>query len=158
MSYLEAVEALLQDAVAAGQFSGLPGEGRPFSFKPHEGLAGDDWLAFKVLQNGGLLPEFLNIGREVETLENELTELDRRHAALAATAMDSDAWDVSWPVILQIRARFEETARRLRITQEKFNWEAPGHRSQRAPIWVEYRLERLDLRLACPIDARPGTR
>ncbi len=158
MSYLQAVEALLQDAVAAGQFSGLPGEGRPFSFKPEEGLAGDDWLGFKVLQNGGLLPEFLTIGRQVERLERELADIEARHANLALTAADPIAWDLAWPVLVQLRARFEETARALRSEQEQFNWQAPGHLSQRPTIWIEYRLERLDSRLSCPIGARPDTR
>jgi len=158
VSYLEAVEALLQDAVAAGHFSGLPGEGRPFTYKPEEGLAGDDWLGFKVLQNGGLLPEFLNIGRQVEVLEHQLADIDARHATLALTATDPVAWEVAWPVLLQLRQRFEETARTLRATQEQFNWQAPGHLSQRPPVWVEYRLERLDSRLSCPLRDIPGTR
>jgi hypothetical protein len=154
VSYLKTIEALLQDAVAAGHFSGLPGEGRPLSFKPEEGLAGENWLGYKVLQNGGMLPEFLSIGRQVDALRDELAELDRRHAAFAASATDVESWQVAWPVLLQLRARFEETARALRKTQEQMNWEAPGHLSHRPPIWVEYRLERLDMRLCSPVPAR----
>jgi hypothetical protein len=157
VNYLQAVESLLQDAVAAGHFSGLPGEGRPLPFKPEEGLAGDHWIGFKVLQNGGLLPEFLTIGRQVEDLEARLADLDQRHAILAANARNIEDWTVAWPVLGQLRWRYEDTARELRKTQEKFNWEAPGRLSQRPTIWVEYHLERLDQRLSSPIGARPGT-
>ena len=158
MSYLQAVEALLQDAVAAGHFSGLPGEGRPLPFRPEEGLAGDDWIGFKVLQNGGMLPDFLDTGRQVEALEARLADIDRQHATCVASAADIETWTVVWPLLLQLRARYETAAHVLRRAQEQFNWEAPGQLSQRPPIWIEYRLERLDMRLSSPLTTHTGTR
>jgi hypothetical protein len=156
VGYLEAVDARIRDALAAGQFSGLPGEGKPLQFRPEESLAGDNWIGFKVLQNGGLIPEWLNAGRDIELARERLADVDRRHAELIDGARRSDAWESTWLAIRGLRDEYETRARELRKMQEKFNWDAPGRLSQRPPIWVEYHLERLDARLSSPLGSSRG--
>lgn len=153
MGYLEAVEARIRDALAAGQFSGLPGEGKPLEFYPGESLAGDNWIGFKILQNGGLVPEWLSAGRDIERAQERLAAIDRRHADLVDVARRTGAWSGTWLAIRGLRDQYEIHARELRKMQEKFNWDAPGRLSQRPPIWVEYHLERLDARVSSPLVA-----
>jgi hypothetical protein len=153
VGYLEAVEARIRDAVAGGQFSGLPGEGKPQALRPEDSLAGDQWLGFKLLQNGGLVPEWLSLGRDIERAQERLDGIDRRHAELVAGARRSDAWDGTFAAIRGLRDHYEREARELRRLQEKFNWDAPGRLSQRPPIWVEYHVERLDARVSSPLPA-----
>jgi hypothetical protein len=142
MSIERAIESQIQDAMAAGLFDNLPGAGKPLLFGDGQGLAGDNWLGFRVLQNGGMLPEWLNLAKDIERDRERLDRLDAEHAALChAAARHGD-----WKGVLRLRARYEELARSLRTRQDRFNHDAPGIRSQRPAIWVEHHLERLDRR------------
>jgi hypothetical protein len=146
MSIERAIESQIQDAMAAGLFDNLPGAGKPLAFGHSDGLAGDNWLGFRVLQNGGMLPEWLNLAKDIERDRERLDRLDAEHAALCQAAARHGGWDGFSDAISRLRARYEELARSLRKRQDRFNHDAPGIRSQRPGIWVEYHLERLDRR------------
>lgn len=148
MEYGELVESKIQEAMAEGRFDNLSGAGRPLPASYFGDLAGDNWMGFKVLENGGMLPEWLLLGREIEAAQEELRRIDQDHAAFIEAAASGDSWHVYEAAIALQRKRYEEQARKLKRRQERFNWDAPGPRSQRPPIWVEYHLERLDRRLA----------
>lgn len=148
MGYEEIVESRIQDAMAAGAFRNLAGEGRPFAFRPGDHhLAGDDWAGFRILENGGMLPAWLMLARDVEALETRLAALDARHAALAAAAQGGAGWGSLAPAIRHARTTFESTARALREKQDRFNHDAPSIALERPAIWVEHHLARLDDRL-----------
>jgi len=146
MSIEKAIEAQIQDAMAAGMFDNLPGAGKPLFFGAGDGLAGDNWLGFRVLQNGGMLPEWLNLAKDIERDRERLDRLDAEHAALCQAAARNGRWEGYRDSISHLRARYEELARSLRKRQDRFNHDAPGIRSQRPAIWVEHHLERLDCR------------
>ena len=146
MSIESAIEAQIRDAMAAGMFDNLPGAGKPLFFGAGDGLAGDNWLGFRVLQNGGLLPEWLNLAKDIERDRERLDRLDAEHAALCQAAARNGGGDAYRGSISRLRARYEELARSLRRRQDRFNHDAPGIRSQRPAIWVEHHLERLDRR------------
>lgn len=146
MSIEKAIESQIQDAMAAGAFDNLPGAGKPLSFGEGEGLAGDNWLGFRVLQNGGMLPEWLNLAKEIEHDRERLDSIDAEHGALCEAAARSGDWDHYRRPIKRLRDRYEELARSLRKRQDRFNHNAPGIRSQRPAIWVEFQLDRLDRR------------
>ena len=64
--------------MAAGAFDNLPGRGKPFVWNNEaESAAGDNWLGFKLLRDGGYLPEWLNLGREIEIDLEALAVIDR---------------------------------------------------------------------------------
>ncbi len=147
MSLEKAVESQIRDAMAAGLFDNLPGAGKPFHFSDGDGLAKENWLGFRILQNGGMLPEWLNVARDIERDRERLDRLDAEHAALCAAAARTGEWDAYRLPIERLRRRYEEIARSLRKRQDRFNHDAPGIQSERPAIWVEYHLERLDRRL-----------
>lgn len=147
MTFEKAVESQIQDAMAAGLFDNLPGAGKPLPLGDGDNLAGDNWLGFRVLQNAGMLPEWLNLARDIERDRGQLDRLDAEHAALCQAAARSGDWHAYRLAIARVRARYEELARSLRARQDRYNHDAPGIRSERPAIWVEYHLDRLDRRV-----------
>jgi hypothetical protein len=148
VGFAEFVESKIQEAIAEGRFDNLRGAGQPLPPSYFAGSTSEDWLGFKVLDNGGMLPEWLLLGQEVEREREVLDRIDREHANLVAFAVESGAWDAVQGAIDVQRDRFEEQARKLKAKQEHFNREAPGPLSQRPHIWVEYHLDRLHRRVA----------
>jgi len=144
MSIEKAIEGAIQDAMAAGAFTNLPGEGKPLAWsREAEALAGENWLGFKMLQNGGYLPEWLNQGREIELDLEKLALIEKNHAEYCDSARSPEDWVRLAPPVDRLRAKYEEKAREIRKKQDRFNHDAPGIRSQRPGIWVEHHLERL---------------
>jgi len=143
MGLEQLIEAQIQEAMEAGAFDHLPGEGKPLAWSDLERLAGDNWLGYKVLQNGGMLPEWLGLAREIERDQQRLDELDARHASLCDSARAQDAWPDYLPGIRMLLSRYEDAARELRKKQDRFNMSAPSLRSERPAIWVEHHLARL---------------
>lgn len=147
MPYEDLVESRIQDAMAAGAFSRLKGEGKPFAFGPDHELAGEQWAGHHILQNGGMLPEWLMLAREIELDQERLRELDRRHEELVAGVATADDWGRVAVAIRQAQSAFETAARALRRKQDRFNHDAPSMALERPGIWVEHHLERLTARL-----------
>jgi hypothetical protein len=136
------VESRILEAIEDGLFDNLPGAGQPLRFDPGEYLAGDNWLAFHILSNAGVLPPWLELGREIERAQQELARIDAAHASAIALAEESreprhrravEVW----------REAYQLAARNLHARQQSFNAGAPGLRNERPAIWVEHHLERL---------------
>ena len=144
VSLEKSIEGAIQEAMAAGAFRNLPGEGKPLAFdRQAEGLAGDNWLGYKMLRNNGYVPEWLNLGREIELDLEALALIDRNHEEYCAAARTRVDWARVAPAVDHLRAKYEESARAIRKKQDRFNHDAPGLRSQRPGIWVEHHLARL---------------
>jgi DnaJ family protein C protein 28 len=80
MSLEKSIEGAIQEAMSAGVFRNLPGEGKPLAIsREAQSAAGENWLGFKMLQNGGYVPEWLNLGREIELDLEGLALIDQNH-------------------------------------------------------------------------------
>lgn len=144
MSLEKAIEGQIQEAMASGAFANLPGEGKPLAWNSEaEARAGDNWLGFKMLRDGGYLPEWLNLGREIELDLEALSLVDQNHQDHCDGAATPDDWMRFGPAVDRLRASYEKKAREIRKKQDRFNHDAPGIRTQRPGIWVERHLERL---------------
>ena len=64
------VEQKIAEAIARGDFDGLPGAGRPLDLDDDPLIPEDLRLAYRILKNAGFVPP------EVETL-NEIAQLER---------------------------------------------------------------------------------
>lgn len=147
VGYERLVESQIQDAIASGAFSNLPGEGRPLQLdESARFLSGDDWLGNKILRDNHLLPEWLELAREVERLRQGLDELDGRHAELVELIAANNDWERADAAIEHLLQRYECHAHALRARQDELNVKAPGIRSERPGIWVEHEMERLRAR------------
>lgn len=148
MEYLQSVEARIVEAMEAGLFDGLEGTGKPLRFLGIDRFAGENRLGFHVLSNNGFLPGWLQLGKEIEALQERLDRVRAGHATLVAQARASGDWAFYARHIRAKRDQFEAEARRLRARQDQFNIDAPGPATQRPGIWVEYHVERLDAAVA----------
>lgn len=144
MSFEELIESRIREAVEAGVFVGLKGEGQPLKTIGTEAFAGDNWLGFHILENGGMLPAWLLLGKEIETDLLRLSRLRSRYRDLLAVARGS-ADPTSFSLDLDIRRdAFRELAVIIRRKQDQFNFDAPGRLSERPGLWLEYELAHLD--------------
>lgn len=144
MSLEKTIEGAIQEAMAAGAFANLPGEGKPLRLsRDNEAFAGDNWLGYKMLENGGYVPEWLNLGREIELDIEKLTLIDRNHQEYCDSAGGPGDWDRLGDSVDRLREKYEQKAREIRKKQDRFNFDAPGFRTQRPGIWVEHHVERL---------------
>jgi hypothetical protein len=148
VSFEEIVESRIRDAQEQGAFRGLAGEGRPLNLDETHRLAGDRWAAFRVLENANMLPEWLELAKDIERWQQELARADRRHADVVALGRSSGDWAPLLPSLRARRRDCELIARELRARQDRFNIEAPSFAGERPAIWVEYHLEKLDRTVA----------
>lgn len=65
-------EEKIREAIAAGEFEHLPGNGKPLSLDDYFSVRPEERMACLVLKNGGFLPEHLQWRKELETCLREL--------------------------------------------------------------------------------------
>jgi DnaJ-like protein len=88
------VERQILEAAARGEFDNLPGAGRPLDLTENPYVAPEWRLAFKVLKDGGLAPEFVERRRRIESLRAELEAAEgeatlRRIATVLAAEVEA---------------------------------------------------------------------
>ena len=130
----------------AGEFSGLPGEGRPFPDRGPD-AAGDRWAAYRIMANNKVLPTWAQLRREIEAERERLQRAGKAHrewslrrreqlAALPAERIlesaratrDRDA---------RVRAELEAAVRALNVKVEKFNSLVPVESLQLVPFRLD---------------------
>ncbi len=149
MSLENAIESQIQDAIAAGLFDNLPGAGKPLRLEGNEN--DPNWLGHHILKSAGVLPQWLNLAREIEAALEQLAGIDEAHRRICEQAAATGDWEGHRLAIAHARQRYERLAREIRRQQDRFNLEAPGLRTERPGIWVEYHLARLDSRVPARI-------
>ena len=78
MSIEKSIEGAIQEAMAAGAFNNLPGAGKPLGFsREQQAYAGDQWLGFKMLENGGYTPERPSLGPAIQEGLEEIALMQR---------------------------------------------------------------------------------
>lgn len=146
MSFERLVDQRIEEAMKAGAFDNLEGTGKPLPLE-QDALAGDRWMAFRVLKNGGLLPSWLQLAREIERELERLDRVDERHQRLINAVRREGLTPSLRMALRSVRDEYEKMARRIRVKQDQFNLDAPALAAERPGIWVERRLETLDNRL-----------
>ena len=143
MSFEKVIESAIQEAIAQGAFDNLPGAGKPLQINDQELMAGENWLGYKVLSNGGMVPEWLGLGHEIERDLQKLRQLESQHQSLIDLAVSTGDWERNRMALEHAFKRYEDHARSVRRKQDNYNLTAPGMRTERPAIWVELHLERL---------------
>jgi hypothetical protein len=70
MSLLEKIaEGRIRDAIARGEFDDLPGKGKPLDLEDLSGVSEDLRAGYLLLRNAGVLPEEMQLRKEMITLE-----------------------------------------------------------------------------------------
>lgn len=81
MSLHQAVEAMIKEAMERGEFSDLPGKGKPLDMDAWFETPEELRMAYSMLKNAGLVPEELTLLQEIAVLKKQLaaeTEDSRR--------------------------------------------------------------------------------
>jgi hypothetical protein len=68
----KAVEAILREAMARGEFDDLPGKGKPVDLGAYFDTPEDLLMAYSIMKNAGVLPEEVELLKEIEALSGEL--------------------------------------------------------------------------------------
>lgn len=71
---LRLAEQKIQEAMKNGEFDNLPGKGRPLNLDDLRNVPPELRMEYKVLKNAGLLPEEMDIRKEITLLEKLLAE------------------------------------------------------------------------------------
>jgi DnaJ family protein C protein 28 len=134
--WADVIEERIREAQERGDFENLPGAGKPLNLDENP-YAGDRAMAFHLLQQNGLLPQELDLGREVDA------DLARAEKLLAELRRERD-WLLQRPSFSRARAqatyarmredyarRYEEALRQVRSKILSLNIIAPStlHRS-----------------------------
>jgi hypothetical protein len=67
-----AIESIIREAMARGEFDNLPGEGKPIDLTDYFNTPEDFRLAYSIMKNAGVLPEEVEILKEIEALNSQL--------------------------------------------------------------------------------------
>lgn len=67
-----AIEAIIREAMARGEFDNLPGKGKPIDLSDYFNTPEDFRLAYSIMKNAGVLPEEVEVLKEIEALNSEL--------------------------------------------------------------------------------------
>jgi hypothetical protein len=70
------VEKRIQEAYDNGEFDNLPGKGKPLNLEDLSGIPEDLRMGFKVLKNAGVLPEEMQLKKEIYNLEQLISASD----------------------------------------------------------------------------------
>lgn len=126
-------EDKIQTAMQAGAFDNLPGRGLPLHLDDLGLVPEDQRMAYSLLQSNHLAPAWLEYGKEIDALLDELRRNTRR--ALAGLP--------DGPSRAALRAAFEQSIRRLNRRILSYNVQAPAPALQRHALLPDAEWETL---------------
>jgi hypothetical protein len=131
------IERRIQEAMENGEFDNLRGHGKPFRFNTNPYLDPAQELAFGLLQNNNMAPEWIErdkeIRREVASARDKLRLAWQHYQANPAS-------EVAWNAAV---ARFEEALVKLNHKIDVFNLIVPVPTAQRFRLRLEDELRRV---------------
>lgn len=104
MMFDRLVEQKIREALAAGEFDGLEGAGRPVDLEAYFSTPEELRAGFAVLKNAGVAPEEVQLLREVDALKRRL-ESCRDESARAALEKSIRDKSLSFRLLMERRGR-----------------------------------------------------
>lgn len=125
------IDKIIRDAQKAGAFDNLPGKGRPIQWEDESGVPEESRLANRLLKNNGFVPDWIEMGRQLDAEYQLLREeLERTRDELAAGRLSQTAWE------LAARAAAEKI-RSLNRRVIGYNLRAPHERFHKQPYPID---------------------
>jgi len=141
------VDKQIRDAIERGEFDHLPGHGRPIDLGENPFVPRDWRLAYKLMQDAGVSPEWIEqdkeIRREVSNLGEWIQSSARsvREQAAKAKTLAPDQMIAEYKRLSEERdricARYHERATELNRQIDLFNLKAPVARLQHPRVQIE---------------------
>lgn len=86
------IDRQIRKAMEDGEFDNLPGRGKPLNLPDDEHAPDDMRLAYKILQDNDLAPDWIMLGQDIDTKINDwLNRLRRAAQAYRAAMVAPDA-------------------------------------------------------------------
>jgi hypothetical protein len=82
----KAAEARIRAAIEAGELENLPGRGKPLVFEDDSSVPADLRMGFRILKRANVLPEELELRKEVLTLDSLIAACENPDEAKALVA------------------------------------------------------------------------
>jgi hypothetical protein len=83
----KAAEARIRAAIEAGELENLPGRGKPLRFEDDSSVPDDLRMGFRILKRANVLPEELELRKEVLSLDSLIAACESPEAAKALVAL-----------------------------------------------------------------------
>jgi DnaJ homolog subfamily C member 28 len=133
-----AIDQAIRKAMEAGEFKNLPGEGKPLDLNDDANTPADLQLAYKIMRDNGIAPDWVAQGRELETKQTQwCARLKSVYAAYQQSGNET-IWQADW-------AKFSEEANRLNREILSYNLKLPSGVAHRALMDMKRELERIDV-------------
>ncbi|MEZ4669532.1 MAG: DUF1992 domain-containing protein [Anaerolineae bacterium] len=130
-----AVDRAIREAMEGGEFKDLPGEGKPLDLKDDPNTPADLQIAYKIMRDNGIAPDWVAQGRELETKQTRW----RAHLAAAyATRQQGGDWAAA-------TARLGGELEKLNSEILSYNLKLPPGITHRAQMNLEREVARLNV-------------
>ena len=147
------VERRIREAMEGSKLSSLKGYGKPLNLEDGGDPGRDDWASNHVLKNAGMLPPWMELGKDIDKLEDTLTkhvadhtrwvtEINRVTAEMTQVDLERRR-DGIQAIHRRHLARFAAVVDTLRHKVDRFNFIVPVPNLARAPIRREARIHML---------------
>ncbi len=122
-----AVEKAIQQALDEGQLTNLPGEGQPLNLNDNPHTPDDLKMAYKLLKDNDLAPDWMQMGRELEDRQGQMRQRLRR-AVETYEAAQTDALKRA-----QAEAAWRQAQTKLAADAERYNREVTTYNLKTPP-------------------------
>ena len=147
MDWRDIVERRIQEAQERGQFADLPGRGKPLHLRENPFVKREWRLAYRVLENAGFAPDWIELDKTIRTEMAECQKLLRGQLAWANKVLSSrdDKNEIAaelddmyhWTI-----ARYTRRARELNKKIELFSLMVPVMHLQKHKVRIVEELRR----------------
>jgi hypothetical protein len=145
-------ERKIQEAIEEGKFDDLPGKGKPIIFDDDPMTPPHLRMANKILRNAGVLPEWIQVQKEIETERKEaaaqrtrlIQEHQSRRARMASLPADHPEAQTFAAWHARSRAAYLRRLKGVNTAILKFNIIAPSTTTVYVPYKVEAEMAAFD--------------
>jgi hypothetical protein len=153
------VEQLIRQAQDQGKFNDLANQGQPIKLEAENPYLDPDWrMAYKVAQDGGYVPTWIELDKEVEAEISKVNRTREDHRRWIARRLDDIKNGPTRNFVSDLRSlrqthqRFLETHRKHLVQLNKkideFNAHCPVSNLAKAKVFVDTTIEAFDR--TCP--------
>ena len=154
LDWERAIDRQIREAMERGEFDNLPGAGKPLDLTPDPNTPADWQLAFKILKDAGVAPEWIELNKEIHAERRALAFLLEQQARWQCervsklTTLPPNQMMVEREHLNQARERtsriYRERAVALNQLIDTFNLKAPNPQLHHARIRIDEQLHRFE--------------
>jgi hypothetical protein len=142
------IDRQIRKAIEDGEFDNLPGEGKPLNLEADEHVPEDKRMAYKILRDNDLAPDWILQGKELDSKVEDLLHRLSRAAQAYRTAMDStEATAVTrtdasrgWQTV---QLKLTTSAAKLNREITIYNLKVPAGVTHKQPLNIQREISRL---------------